>query len=256
MAFDLTPPLPRHCLSNNGTMAASVTTLLRRRVALSRCRCPSSNALVCVYRPFTCRRLCSSTSSSCAATSAGNIHPTRPFLTSTSGIGLSLRQCQTGDAHCVARLDSYGFHVSPAVLVTGRHMLNRQLHRRPFSAGEGSSSSSSSREIEPHPVEGAGVVAPTNKSTTLVDGDIERTSSSGLVQDSSNDATNCPKAVLLKRMMDSAESNLHRMLALADDLFEEEEERHNQEMESDRNGGGGPRRPNRHRRVPLRVPPP
>ena len=115
------------------------------------------------------------------------------------------------------------------------------------------SSSSSSGEIEPHPDEVAGVVAPTNKITTLVDDDIERTISSGLAQDSSNDATNGPNAVLLKRMMDSAESNLHRMLALADDLFEEEEEdRHNQEMERDRNGGGGPRRPNRRRRVPLR----
>ena len=121
--------------------------------------------------------------------------------------------------------------------MAGRHILNRQLLRRPFSAGEGSLSSSG--EHEPHPDAAAGVVAGTARSIVLA-------------PDLPNDATDGPKEVLLKRMIDSAESNLHRMLALADDLYEEEVERHNRVMEKDRNGGGGARRPNRRRTVPLR----
>ena len=119
--------------------------------------------------------------------------------------------------------------------MAGRLMLNRQLLRRPFSVGEGSLSSLG--EHEPHPDAAAGVVAGT------------ASSSSGLAQDSPNEATDGPKEVLLKRMIDSAESNLHRILALADDLYEEEEERHNQVTATNINDGGVPRRPNRRRRV-------
>lgn len=64
----------------------------------------------------------------------------------------------------------------------------------------------------------------------------------------SGDGHGDPKTLMLQEMMEAAESNLHRMLALADDLYEEEEEAHRMQHA----GRNGTKRQNQRRRVPLR----